>query len=107
VSAALDEIAAERERQIAVEGWTPEHDDQHARGEMAAAASCYAANACLAACSPETAFKPGDIPPAAWMWGAGWWKPKGARRDLVRAAALIVAEIERLDRLSSPENEET
>jgi len=28
----------------------------------------------------------------------GWWKPKGPRRDLIRAAALIVAEIERIDR---------
>jgi hypothetical protein len=27
-----------------------------------------------------------------------WWKPKDRRRDLVRAAALIIAEIERLDR---------
>ena len=36
------EIARERERQIAQEGWTPEHDDGHVHGELAAAASCYA-----------------------------------------------------------------
>ena len=35
-----------------------------------------------------------DIP---W-WSKDWWKPKDKRRDLIRAAALIVAEIERLDR---------
>lgn len=29
----IDEIAAERRRQIEVEGWTPEHDDQHAEIE--------------------------------------------------------------------------
>ena len=33
-----------------------------------------------------------------WPWAASWWKPKNRRRDLVRAAALIVAEIERIDR---------
>lgn len=30
-----------------------------------------------------------------------WWKPKDRRRNLVKAGALIVAEIERLDRLAS------
>jgi hypothetical protein len=27
-----------------------------------------------------------------------WWKPTNRRRDLVKAGALILAEIERLDR---------
>ncbi len=35
-------IAAERRRQVEAEGWTPEHDDQHTRGELARAAACYA-----------------------------------------------------------------
>lgn len=48
-SAVLLEIAAERKRQVEVEGWTSIHDDGHGKGEMAAAAACYA----LAAC-PET-----------------------------------------------------
>ena len=39
---ALDDIAAERERQISAEGWTPEHDDEHGNGELAMAASAYA-----------------------------------------------------------------
>lgn len=30
----IDEIAAERRRQIEVEGWTPEHDDEHPDGHM-------------------------------------------------------------------------
>ena len=33
-----------------------------------------------------------------WPWAAEWWKPKDCRRNLVRAGALILAEIERLDR---------
>ena len=41
--------------------------------------------------------------PFGWphTWDASWWKPKDRRRDLVRAGALIIAEIERLDRLDA------
>lgn len=84
---AVDEIAAERRRQIEVEGWTPEHDDQHIRGELAAAAACYAHFGWMARRAPTE-----------WPWDAEWWKPKDRRRDLIRGGALIVAEIERLDR---------
>jgi hypothetical protein len=39
--------------------------------------------------------------PVRWPQGwAGWWKPKLRRENLVRAGALIIAEIERLDRAS-------
>ena len=34
----------------------------------------------------------------------GWWKPTDCRRDLVKAGALILAEIERLDRAALQEN---
>ena len=40
----------------------------------------------------------GKKPPSYWPWEPRWWKPKNPRRDLVRAAALLIAEIERLDR---------
>ncbi|MGM7774374.1 hypothetical protein ACS8AQ_23955 [Yersinia enterocolitica] len=94
------EIANERLRQISVEGWTPEHDDQHSSGELAGAAGCYAKHVnarqwCFKnnpddyQCEPE---------PSGWPWAAEWWKPKNPRSDLIRAAALIVAELERLDR---------
>ena len=33
-----------------------------------------------------------------WPWLSSWWKPSTNRRDLVKAGALILAEIERLDR---------
>ena len=90
----IDEIAAERRRQIEVVGWSLEHDDEHDTGSLARAAACYANNA-----ADMADGLPGDVFPAAhWPWDQRWWKPKGARRDLVRAAALIVAEIERLDR---------
>lgn len=85
------DVLAERRRQIESEGWTPEHDDEHSLGEMAGAAACYANNAGLGRV----------LPPRSWPWDASWWKPKDRRRDLVRAAALLLAEIERLDRLEA------
>ena len=35
------------------------------------------------------------ITPPHWPWALNWWKPKDRRRDLIRAGALIVAELER------------
>lgn len=37
-----------------------------------------------------------------WPWALEWWKPKDNRRNLIRAAALVIAEIERLDRAAAP-----
>jgi hypothetical protein len=104
-SPALLDISAERYRQITDEKWTPEHDDKHDFGEMATAAAMYALrpptrNIIISPYSNET------IVDRLWPWSREWWKPKDRRRDLVKAGALIVAEIERLDRastLSSPE----
>lgn len=31
-------------------------------------------------------------------WASCWFKPTNRRRDLVKAAALLIAEIDRLDR---------
>lgn len=36
-------------------------------------------------------------PPQYWPWAAHWWNPLSFRRDLIRAGALIIAAIERLD----------
>ena len=88
------EIARERERQISVEGWSADHDDGHPNGELAQAAGCYA----LHAGQPEPAQVRPGYAPQEWPWDAKWWKPTDRRRNLVKAGALIVAEIERLDR---------
>jgi hypothetical protein len=108
-SGVIEEIAAERRRQVEVEGWTPEHDDTHRFGEMAAAAASYAWFSTFSSdARAEMEFGPkrGFINLLWWMWPRSWsdrwWKPKDRRRDLIRAAALIVAEIERLDRAASP-----
>ena len=94
LSAFMQAVIAERYRQIEVEGWSPEHDDQHAPGELARAGGCYADRAGL----PGRSLS--DIP-SRWPWAWEWWKPQGFRRDLVRAAALVVAEGEKFDRLRS------
>lgn len=92
----IEDVYAERRRQIDSEGWTPEHDDAHADFEMARAAASYAL-----ATSWTDEMRDGP-PPSTWPWDQKWWKPQDRRRDLVRAAALILAEIERLDRLAQP-----
>jgi hypothetical protein len=81
-------IVAERYRQIDQEGWSAEHDDNHYVGELAMAGSFYARHSGI----------PAGEPPHGWPWSAHWWKPGGFRRDLVRAAALIIAEGEKFDR---------
>jgi hypothetical protein len=91
---ALKEIDIERNRQILEEGWTSAHDDGHEGGEMADAAACYAAGTIFEVTRPKRLGGTSRL----WPWDLTWWKPKDRRSDLIRAAALIVAEIERLDR---------
>lgn len=90
----IDLIAAERRRQISVEGWTPEHDDRHYTGELANAAACYA----------MTRRHLMEIV-CMWPFEASHWKPATHAddriRDLEKAGALIAAEIDRLLRKSN------
>lgn len=102
---AARDVLAERQRQINAEGWTPEHDDEHKSGGMALAAACYACNAATWAqrepSIPADDYEKFSAPGFRWPWAKKWWKPKSQRQDLVRAAALLLAEIERLDRAAS------
>ncbi len=100
----VDEIAAERLRQVEQEGWTAEHDDAHIEGQLSRAASHYAAHAsAYSRVFSDVTLAVYRIcePVPSWPWLRGWWKPTTPRRDLVKAAALIVAEIERLDRIAA------
>ena len=95
-------IAAERERQQAVEGWTPEHDDLHVDAEMTAAACCYASLARRQADGVIQSRAENIGPSSGWPWEQAWWKPSDDPiRNLVKAGALIAAEIDRLQRLKS------
>jgi hypothetical protein len=90
----LIRIAVERQRQVEDEGWTAEHDDQHTEDELAKVAALYAmphrtrSNYIIARVWPR-------------MWSRmKWWKPSPQDRikELTKAGALIVAEIDRLER---------
>ena len=96
-SQATDDVIAERERQIKEEGWTSEHDDEHDAGELCGAGAAYALYTSCALHPIGDAFGQDDIPPG-WCWDYRWWKPTTPRRNLVKAAALIIAEIEKIDR---------
>lgn len=103
MSLAAYDVLIERRRQITSEGWTPEHDDDHVDGSLANAAACYAATTRTFKAEQyvgrgyETYTAYEDLWPKSWA--DHWWRPrKSRRRKLIVAAALILAEIERLDR---------
>ncbi|MDT3720320.1 3'-5' exonuclease [Pseudomonas oryzihabitans] len=92
---ATRDVLAERQRQIEAEGFTLEGDDGYGWGALALAASCYA----------QHAHRPDELygkAPESWPWAWHWWKPGAPRRNLVKAGALIIAEIQRLDRVEQP-----
>ena len=98
-SAAMD-VLAERRRQIEVKGWTPEHDDSHNHGELAHAAG-------VLALADIKLFLRGAI--EYWPWDAPSMEADiigtSCRTRLIKAAALLLAEIERLDRATAKKSE--
>lgn len=94
---AWEKITDERRRQISSEGWTAEHDDEHADGQMLRAAVIYlhwGTDRQAPVVDEET--DPRDGIPEGWPWDPKWWKPKSRERNLERAGALCLAERERL-----------
>jgi hypothetical protein len=88
-------VADERQRQIEVEGYTAHHDIQHASDELSLAGVCYALPL------PYRKLRLGDenaeLAWALWPFERIAWRPTDDRvRDLIKAGALIVAEIDRL-----------
>lgn len=88
-------LEAERRRQVEVEGWTPEHDDEHSDGELLHAAVLYL----WAGTDKAAPTSPSGVP-ISWPWEPGWWKPKDRRSNLIRAGSLLLAEKERIQRAS-------
>lgn len=73
-------IAAERQRQIRGEGYSPESDRRWKNGELARAAAAYA--------TPEARV--------LWPFGPQFLKRGDRERELEKAGALIAAELDRL-----------
>lgn len=82
--AALD-VVAKRRYLIEYEGIDYGVEDDLSSGELAEAADCYLRYF-------------GNATPKYWPLGESLWKPSDRRENLVTAAALIIAEIERRDR---------
>ena len=99
-------VKAERLRQIAFEGYTPAHDDEHTEGQLALLAAAYAMKSRQylrrlprRSLEGETAHRLTQL-----LDIIDWpFKPADPIRDLTRAGALILAELER--RLRAVEDE--
>ena len=92
-------IAAERQRQIDAEGWTPEHDHEHTEYQLVQAAACYAQIAGADDLTRQRKIQefrtPDDWPVD---WNKGHWKPYTRTLDATRAGALCAAELDRRHR---------
>ena len=93
-SQAVYDVIEERLGQIHREGFSPSMDDTYTDDQLTWAAVMYA-----------LAEHQQGNPPRRWPWDDAWWKPTTRRRNLVKAAALIIAEIERMDRLDEATEE--
>jgi hypothetical protein len=112
----IELITEERKRQIEVEGWTPEHDDEHTDRSLVRAAICFA--------SPVRIYEETDCnftDPWPEFWADRWDKRQDLdergegdplpdpvtfsdekRVDLLtKAGALIAAEIDRIQRANN------
>jgi hypothetical protein len=83
------EVFVERLRQIIEEGHGVEQDDAYTDYQLPRAAVCYA-------------IRGAGLPPHKstlyWPWNPAAFKPTGDDRDLIKAAALILAELQRRQR---------
>lgn len=96
---AARDVLAERRRQVTAEGFSVAHDDAHADLSLGMAAALYAAprDDLKIASFDDNGVRLAD----PWPWSKRWDKRQAhkRRKRLVIAGALILAEVERLDRL--------
>lgn len=86
---AARDVLVERSRQVESKGMSIEGDDRYVGAELPHAAAAY------------ILFGAKHDAPILWPWSIASWKPRDARSNYVRAAALILAEIERIDRAAA------
>jgi hypothetical protein len=88
---AIDLVLAERVRQVEELGITTGRDDRYLKDELAMMAACY-----LYAPRYPFAIATGEKTPNQWPHSTGW-NPRTSRlRQLEKAGALVIAEIERI-----------
>jgi hypothetical protein len=99
---AMRRVLAERFRQVNGEGWTTQHDDQYTEYQLARAAASYAMQSGLPDFVRDAHRKGHVAPPNVWPWEPEWWKPgkdnsiASKLRELEKAGALIIAQMEQL-----------
>lgn len=88
----LDLIAAERKRQIEEEGYSPQNDSKYTFNQLSRAGASYALP------EQDRLYHNGSKSPVTWPFGPEWWKPSPGdrKRELVKAGALIAAELDRM-----------
>lgn len=87
----VEQIEIERLRHINGEGFDAKRDDEYTKQELLCAAITYAL---------QTSQFAGPVPEDFWPWNRSWWKPSDDPiRNLIKAGALIAAEIDRLQRV--------
>ena len=103
------DVIFERARQERFNGWKAEgfsadHDDGHVKGELVSAAFTYLTAYLMEMVNPTAGKDPlqgwfdYQIIDSNWPWDRAWFKPSNMRRRLVKALALGLAELDRLDR---------
>lgn len=96
-SPSADAVLAERQRQIKLKGYEPERDLRYTNAELARAATSYALQAlpfcALGVNDAESAL---ELALSVWPWPSVPAKQETRLRALEKAAALLIAEHERL-----------
>ncbi len=91
-SRGIEAFVLERNRQVLVKGFTPEHDKDHDPAELVAAGKCYIDFALW-----DLTYSSGDSPPFDWPWGPEAWHPEdNALDNLAKGGALIAAGYDRI-----------
>lgn len=99
----INDVSEERLRQITEEGFNSERDDTYLPGTLGSAGASYALAAVAQLIYGPDSEKEVSRAPDYWPWGQDTWNPVDPRRNLVKAAALLIAEIDRIDRREASE----
>lgn len=99
----LELIAKERARQVVEEGFDAAHDAKYKHLELVRAGVSYACVPVIRGEGREQNI-PAErveeeiaiIPEEVWPWDVKWWKPGTDKQCLIKAGALIAAQLDKL-----------